>query len=362
MLKLSKLTKSFGNFNAVNEIDVEIKPGELVTFLGPSGCGKSTTLRMIAGLEEPTSGEIWIGDDLIFSREQNIDVPTEKRNLGMVFQSYALWPHMTIFENVAYPLRAQRRSKAEVREKCLAMLDLVGLSQYAETKPGNLSGGQQQRVALARALACECRILLFDEPLSNLDIRLRESMRTEIREIQLRLGITSIYVTHDQSEALAISDKIVVMDGGRIVQSGSPRGIYERPNSEFSASFLGNVTLLPVTASATSGTSTDLRLPSGAVMQTTQIADDDGNKEVSLGLRSELITLHPATDQNVHNALRGTVRSAVFLGDSTEYVIASSDGEIRARVPPYMRFDVGSAVLASIRPEDCFVIPRASKP
>ncbi|WP_246667071.1 ABC transporter ATP-binding protein [Agrobacterium sp. T29] len=354
------MTKSFGSFNAVKEIDVDIAQGELVTFLGPSGCGKSTTLRMIAGLEEPTSGQIWIGDELIFSRQQNIDVPIERRNLGMVFQSYALWPHMSIFDNVAYPLRAQKRSKSEVREKCLAMLDLVGLAKYADAKPGHLSGGQQQRVALARALACECKVLLFDEPLSNLDIRLRESMRTEIREIQLRLGITSIYVTHDQSEALAISDKIVVMDRGQIVQSGSPRQIYERPSSEFSASFLGNVTLLPVQNGGNDNGRTTLVLPSGGRIQTTQSVDENSRKDLSLGLRSELITLHAPHQSGLENALPGKVVSAVFLGDSTEYLIKTADGNVSARVPPYMRFETGSDVVMSIRPEDSFVIPRGA--
>ncbi len=360
MLKLRNVSKKFGAFTAVDNVSLDVEAGQLVTFLGPSGCGKSTTLRLIAGLEKPTEGEIMIGDDLVAAPAQDIDVSIEKRDLGMVFQSYALWPHMTIFDNVAFPLRAQKLPKSEMREKCESALALVNLSEQADKKPGQLSGGQQQRVALARALASECRLLLFDEPLSNLDVRLRESMRTEIRDIQQRLGITSIYVTHDQSEALAVSDQIVVMNGGKIVQVGSPREIYERPQSEFAATFLGSVNLFRiVSGSRTEDGKQEVTLESGQVIETSEDSETvTGQGEYSLGLRAELLRL---SDRNVGtdgNVIPGVVKRVMFLGDSIEYVISTGSGDILARVPPYVQFGKNDEVNLSIHPKDCFVVTR----
>jgi iron(III) transport system ATP-binding protein len=223
---------------AVDQLTLDLEPGELVTLLGPSGCGKTTTLRMLAGFETPTSGDILINGQTI------THLPPNKRNIGMVFQSYALFPHMTVYENVAYGLRIKQVSKSEMMDRVSKVLALMQLNTMKDRLPSLLSGGQQQRVALARAVVTEPKVLLFDEPLSNLDAKLREYMRDELRKIQQRLGITSLYVTHDQTEAMAISDKVVIMDKGRIQQSGSPRQIYMKPHNKFVANFMGKANCL----------------------------------------------------------------------------------------------------------------------
>src|SRR5438874_5312976 len=231
----------------VQSATFEVPEGELFTLLGPSGCGKTTTLRAIAGLETPDGGRIAIAGQEMFNSETGKNVPLNRREVGMVFQSYAIWPHMTVFENAAYPLRVSRHrrySKHEILEKTTALLDRVGLAAFALRPATQLSGGQQQRLALARALAREPRLLLLDEPLSNLDAQLREQMRVELKRLQRGTGVTAVYVTHDQTEALAISDRIAVMRDGRIVQVGSPKEIYSRPNSEFVANFVGRSNLL----------------------------------------------------------------------------------------------------------------------
>lgn len=232
-----------GEVVAVHNLNLTIKPGEFVALLGPSGCGKTTTLRCIAGLEQPDQGEITVNDKVVFSDKQRINLPPEKRDLSMVFQSYAIWPHMTVFENVAYGLRFKKNlSAAEIREKTEAALELVGLKHLISRYATDLSGGQQQRVAVARSIVLEPAVMLFDEPLSNLDAKLREYMRFELRNLQQQLKTTSIYVTHDQEEAMAIADRIVLMNEGEIVQSGSPEELYWRPNSEFAATFIGSGT------------------------------------------------------------------------------------------------------------------------
>ncbi len=246
-VELRGLVKKFGPVAAVDEISLDVELREIVALLGPSGCGKTTTLRCIAGLETPTSGQISIAGQLIFSAKKNI--PPEARDIGMVFQSYAIWPHMTVFKNVSYGLEMRRRSKSEIREKVTGILEMVGLPGMEGRYPSQLSGGQQQRVALARSLVAEPKILLFDEPLSNLDAKLREHMRIELKDLIKRVGITSIYVTHDQVEAMAISDRIVLMDRGKIVQSGNARELYERPSSGFIAEFLGSINFIKARSS-----------------------------------------------------------------------------------------------------------------
>ena len=233
------VTKSFGNNTVLKDFDDSFRDGEFITLLGPSGCGKTTMLRIIAGFEKPTSGEVYI-DDLLVSGPKTFVAP-EKRGIGMVFQSYAVWPHMNVFENVAYPLHIQKQSKARIREEVERVLKIVHLSQYAERLPSQLSGGQQQRVALARALVAAPKLLLLDEPLSNLDAKLRESMRFEIKEIQQRTGITVVYVTHDQTEAMAMSDRIFLINRGVVQQCGTPAEIYNQPANQFVADFLGKV-------------------------------------------------------------------------------------------------------------------------
>ncbi|WP_096185601.1 ABC transporter ATP-binding protein [Evansella halocellulosilytica] len=243
-VKLSQLLKVFPAHSgskehyAVDHIDLNINSGELVTLLGPSGCGKTTTLRMLAGFEHPNDGKIFIGN------EDVTDIPANKRDVGMVFQSYALFPHLTIYENVAYGLKIKGVAKKEVKERVEKVLDLMHLQQFRDRSPSQLSGGQQQRVALARAVVTEPKVLLFDEPLSNLDAKLRVYMREELRKLQQRLNITSLYVTHDQTEAMAISDKVVIMNDGKIEQVGSPIEIYTKPNNQFVANFMGKANFL----------------------------------------------------------------------------------------------------------------------
>jgi iron(III) transport system ATP-binding protein len=230
---------------AVDDVTLEAPEGKILTLLGPSGCGKTTTLRCLAGLERPDDGEIRFGSRVVFSRAQGVFVPPEQRHIGMVFQSYAIWPHMTVFENVAYPLRVRRVNPGEIRKRVQAALELVGLAALADRPAPYLSGGQQQRVALARALVYEPEVLLLDEPLSNLDAKVREQVREELRALQRQLNITTVYVTHDQIEALALSDVVAVMRDGKVLEVGTPRDLYERPRTRFVAQFLGTTNLLP---------------------------------------------------------------------------------------------------------------------
>ncbi|MBW6422805.1 ABC transporter ATP-binding protein [Rhizobium sp. XQZ8] len=244
---LENVTRMYGAITAVDNVNLKIKSGEFVTLLGPSGCGKTTTLRMVAGLEKNTGGRISIGDNVVSDSEKGYFVPSERRRLGMVFQSYAIWPHMTVFDNVAYPLRIRRRPDQEIRERVMKALTLVEMEKYADRPSPALSGGQQQRVAIARALVFEPEVLLLDEPLSNLDARLRTQMGDDFRELQQRLKITALYVTHDQSEAMALSDRVVVMHGGQILQVGAPEEIYRRPENRRVAAFFGTPNLLNAT-------------------------------------------------------------------------------------------------------------------
>src|SRR6266699_6642271 len=243
-IEVDRLEVRYGAVPAVCGVTFSVMPAEQLTLLGPSGCGKTTTLRAIAGLEQPVSGEIRIGGVPVYSSARRINIPAEKRGLSMVFQSYAIWPHMTVFENVAYGLRVRRTDAAELADKVHQALDMVQMRSFASRRAAQLSGGQQQRVALARAFVFSPSVLLFDEPLSNLDAKLRADIRIELRELQHRLGITSVYVTHDLEEALAMSDRIVVMRDGLIEQTGTPDEIYRLPNSAFVADFVGSANLM----------------------------------------------------------------------------------------------------------------------
>ncbi len=251
---LENVSRRFGGLAAVDGISLNVEPGEFVTLLGPSGCGKTTTLRMIAGLEHNDGGRITIGERVVSDPAAGVFIPPDRRQLGMVFQSYAIWPHMTVFNNVAYPLRIRRRPAAEIKEKVMAALRLVEMEAYAQRPAPALSGGQQQRVAIARALVFEPEVLLLDEPLSNLDAKLRAQMGEEFRALQKRLGITSLYVTHDQAEAMVLSDRVVVMQTGRILQIGAPEEIYQRPVSRAVATFIGAPNLLEARVAACHGT------------------------------------------------------------------------------------------------------------
>ena len=316
-VKITSVTKKFGDVYAVKDFNVLIKDGEFVSILGPSGCGKTTMLRMVAGFEKATEGEIAIGDAVMSKSGAAYFVPPEKRNLGMVFQSYAVWPHMNVFDNVAYPLKIKKVSKEELKERTLKALSLVHLDEYAERFPNQLSGGQQQRVALARALVGEPGLLLLDEPLSNLDAKLRESMRFEIKELQKKLGLTVIYVTHDQAEAMAMSDRIIVMYKGVIQQTDIPTKIYEEPANATVADFIGLVNFLEGEIKDGSaylhqiGCSLPLR------------ADFSG--PALIAVRPEHISMSKSG-----SGLKGKLVQKSYLGDSTDCRVAL--GEVVLRV------------------------------
>ncbi|MGH2626911.1 MAG: ABC transporter ATP-binding protein, partial [Anaerolineales bacterium] len=308
-VRLTGVTKRFGAVVAVDGVSLEIPAGKLVTLLGPSGCGKTTTLRMVAGLEYPSGGRIFIGD------EDVTPLPAANRGVTMVFQSYALFPHLTVFENVAYGLRIAKRPAAEIARRVGDVLTLVGLPDVGRRYPAQLSGGQQQRVALARALVMEPKVLLFDEPLSNLDAKLRKRVRGEIRELQQRLGITSIYVTHDQAEALALSDVIIVMNQGRVEQIGTPRDLYQYPATQFVADFIGEANLLR-------GRYADGRVSIGPLSVAFR-QEDVAPGEVMVVVRPEAINVRTDGD-----GLPGRVRTAFFMGMSNEYLIETPAGEV----------------------------------
>jgi ABC-type Fe3+/spermidine/putrescine transport system ATPase subunit len=348
-LRLVGVSKSFGEVMAVHGIDFEVGAGSMVSLIGPSGCGKTTTLRMIAGLEPLTGGRILAGSTTL--SEPGRSVPPERRDMGMVFQTYALWPHMSVEANVGYGLKRQGLATADVSGRVGEVLAMVGMSGYGARYPGQLSGGQQQRVALARAVASRPRFLLFDEPLSNLDAVLREQMRFEIRSLQKRLGITSLYVTHSQEEALALSDRIVVMDRGKVVQEGTPTEIYERPRTSFVAGFIGLTNILVLRDPASEGGSVVGTVGSGdrvraAAGRTTAL---EGRLPVSVR-PSDIRILQPgAPVREGFNALSGTVRSTVFTGGIVDYFVSTdTDAELEIRVqsmPPSLAAAGESVIL-----------------
>ena len=314
-LRLVSLRKEFPGHDggppvvAVDDVELEIGKGAMVTLLGPSGCGKTTLLRMIAGFEEPTSGEVWFGDRRVDRLAPNA------RDTAMVFQSYAIFPHLNVYENVAFGLRMQRVDKSTLERRVSEVLDLVGLTQMAGRAPSQLSGGQQQRVALARCIVLEPHVLLFDEPLSNLDAKLREQMRVEIRELQQRLGITSVYVTHDQVEAMALSDVVVVMNRGAIEQVAHPRDIYARPANRFVADFIGKANFL--VGAVVDDRHVDV---AGQVLTLGSPTSEPVGTELTLVARPESIALTRDGD-----GVPGTVTRATFLGDHAEYLVAVPD-------------------------------------
>jgi iron(III) transport system ATP-binding protein len=363
MIRVENLRKAFktqeGGVDALDGITFEVKPGSFFTLLGPSGCGKTTTLRSVAGLERPDEGEITIGDRKVFSSRERIFIPGNKRNVGMVFQSYAIWPHMTVFKNVAYPLKAKYRPREEVRQKVAKALKLVGLEDLGDRLAPRLSGGQQQRVALARALVAEPSVLLLDEPLSNLDAKLRNQMRWELKELQRRLGTTTLYVTHDQIEALAISDEIALMNRGRIVQLGTPREIYARPVNEFAADFIGAANIIRgrLVGMADSEGRTRVETAVGTLVATQRGQGDQNEKEVLVAFRPEQVKIfsrgQPATTENV---LRGELQGFTYLGESTELHVVVGGQKIQAKGEPNMALQHGAELYLHIPIADCLVI------
>lgn len=350
-LTLEELVKEFPGprgtvVRAVDQVDVTLERGQLMTLLGPSGCGKTTTLRLIAGFEESTAGRI-----VLDGRVMN-DVPANRRGMAMVFQSYAIFPHLDVYENVAYGLRVQRLAENEIKRRVLAVLELVEMAGLERRQPAQLSGGQQQRVALARALVMEPKVLLFDEPLSNLDARLRLQMREQIRAIQQQLGITAVYVTHDQSEAMALSDVIVVMNQGRVEQIGPPPDLYRRPSSAFVADFIGKANLVPGVVERVDGESVSVRAL-GIRLQVPTDGPAPSPGQITLVIRPDAVNLVDAVD-----GCSGLVQRATFLGGSVEYEVEVAgerlsivENDPRCRTPLPVGSEVGVMIL-----EDCLAM------
>jgi spermidine/putrescine transport system ATP-binding protein len=363
-VRLIELTKSFGDVVAVDGVSVDIRAGEFFSLLGPSGCGKTTTLRMIGGFELPTSGRVELrGRDVTME-------PPERRPVNMVFQSYALFPHLSVFDNVAFGLRRRKVPDTEARRRTHAALELVHLTGYDRRGPGELSGGQQQRVALARALVCEPQVLLLDEPLGALDLKLRRQLQVELKRVQTEVGITFVYVTHDQEEALALSDRIAILNGGRIEQLGTPEELYDRPRTRFVADFVGTTNLLTGTVGSVAGGVAVLELAAGGRC----LVGADGlapGAVVEIALRPEALELAPRSDPEVAvgqgtagSGLRGTIEQSAYLGTSISYQVRTEGGgRVVANVPrTHERFVTGALVELRWRLDDVLVLGQPVTP
>lgn len=328
-------TKTLGTVTAVGDFNLNVKEGECFSFLGPSGCGKTTTLRMIAGFEDLSEGEIYLGGKPVSIRAKNLYVPPEDRGLGMVFQAFAVWPHMNIFDNVAFPLKVQKRPRAEIQERVAKALKHCSLDGMEKVFPSDLSGGQQQRIALARAIVTNPKVMLLDEPLSNLDPKLRESMRFEIKKLQKEFNFTIIFVTHDQSEAMALSDRMLVMDMGKVVQIGTPTELYNKPTSRFVHSFLGQSNF------------TDVDIVGGRVYPKGDHSQPLGVDAPAGAASTMVLATRPNTiDMNHEEGFRAKVIKRAFLTDFTEYFVAIGDQVILVQTPHRNMFHAG---------DDCFL-------
>jgi iron(III) transport system ATP-binding protein len=346
LVELRALSKHYGSHAAVDNVSLKIDHGQLVCLLGPSGCGKTTTLRLIAGFVEPSGGQIQVGDRIVSSPERTL--PPEQRNMSMIFQSYALWPHMTVAENVAYGLKLRKIDRATIAKKLSAILATTQLAAFADRYPGELSGGQQQRVALARALIVEPETLLLDEPLSNLDANLREEMRFEVRRLHDAYRYTTVYVTHDQSEAMTTADLIAVMNRGKIEQSGSPEEIYNRPRSEFVARFIGS-------SNVVKGKTLDASRISfaGAALRCDRASLAAGG-ETAISIRQHDIRLLSAAPSSEENIVPATVVRQVFLGGTRDYIVEAKDGtQLRVVAPAEQNIGQGSSIWIHLPPEHC---------
>jgi iron(III) transport system ATP-binding protein len=364
MLRVERLSKIFENttdqiVGGIRDAGFELGAGTFFTLLGPSGCGKTTTLRCIAGLETPDDGVIAIDDRCLFDVKARVNVPVEQRAIGMVFQSYAIWPHMTVAENVAFPLTvAKRHKRAEIAEAVRRALAVVDLDGFQERSATRLSGGQQQRVALARAIVHEPRLLLLDEPLSNLDAQLRDDMRGELKRLQSKIGITTVYVTHDQSEALALSDRIAVIEAGRISQIGSPQDIYFRPANPFVARFVGATNLLPGRLLEASGGRGQVEVLSGRKIQCVVPQSIEDPAAVSVSIRPESIRLAPLPLAGEgDNCLAGRITGVTFLG-ATRRVDVESDGvALQVAIAADLPLQADGEVWLTFPPERTVALP-----
>ncbi|MBL8702850.1 MAG: ABC transporter ATP-binding protein [Alphaproteobacteria bacterium] len=359
-IEVDNLSIRYGHVTAVETVSFTVEPGRQLTLLGPSGCGKTSTLRAVAGLERPTAGAIRIGGRPVFDSSAGINVPAEQRGMSMVFQSYAIWPHMTVFENVAYGLRVRKESGKALDEKVRHALELVKMGAYADRNASQLSGGQQQRVALARACAFQPSVLLFDEPLSNLDAKLRAEMRIELRELQRRIGVTSLYVTHDLEEALAMSDRIVVMRQGLVEQAGTPGDIYNHPRTEFVADFVGSANLVDgeVVAERTTADRITLRVDGMHLVEGVTRGRRHGGT-ATLSLRTVHLKVgaaRPAGDTNVWPV--ELIRS-VFLGDMTQLHLRWGKRELIARQTGPAPVADGAQAWLQAAPETCILLDPA---
>ena len=356
-IEIQNLFKRFKDVVAINRIQLEVNQGELLTLLGPSGCGKTTTLRCIAGLEKPEEGDIVIDGQSMLSEGF---VQPSKRGIGMVFQNYAVWPHMKVFNNIVYGLKLQKLSRQSIQEKAQKVLELVGLEGLEDRYPAQLSGGQQQRVALARALVTNPKLLLLDEPLSNLDAKLREELRFEIKSLVRRMGITSVYVTHDQAEAMVISDRIAVMDSGNVVQIGTPNEIYEKPANKFVADFIGTMNFI-------SGEIVQALQETDAIYVRTEIGEKmlckmPGEKEILPGekvyasIRPEDVEVFTDPPQTGENLFRGTIAHKAYLGNFLFFFVNINDTMIRVQVPHHMPQEEGEELYLFLNPEKCMIL------
>ena len=367
MLKVDRLSKQFiergrkAPVQAVSDVSFVVEDGVFLTLLGPSGCGKTTTLRAVAGLERPDAGTIKLDGMTLFSSEKKVDVPAHKRGLGMVFQSYAIWPHMNVFENVAFPLRVvekrNRLSRAEIKEKVSHILNVVQLYDLGDRPATDLSGGQQQRLALARALISEPRLLLLDEPLSNLDAKLREDLRFELKRLQREVGITTLYVTHDQAEALSMSNVVAVMNNGVIQQVGHPREIYERPASAFVADFIGTSNFIEGKVTGRNGGGVYEITTGGGVLLASLAEEIPQGRKVIAAVRPEQIELTEGQADFRPGVWKGVIRERAFLGEALDYIVEAGSLRIKVRANSSLNIPTGTEVSLTIPPHSCSLLP-----
>lgn len=358
-IRIADLSKDYVSddkrIHALAHVDLTIPANRIFTLLGPSGCGKTTLLRCIVGLESPDAGEITIGEEIVFSKNKGIFVPPERRGLGMVFQTYAIWPHMTVFDNVAYPLQARREPKEDIRKKVGRTLKFVQLEGFENRPATKLSGGQQQRVALARALVAEPKVILFDEPLSNLDAKLREETRKELRSFLGELKITAVYVTHDRMEALSLSDVIAVMKDGAIVEIGAPKKIYFDSDHPFVADFIGRANLIEGRVAGQDEAHTLVDSAIGAVACRKRGGLPTG-KAVMLCIRPEFIRVVKADDHPARNRFHGRVETLVFVGEAYEGEIRIGDTRLIVRIGPETGVVEGDEITITVAPDHCVML------
>ena len=364
-IQIEKLKLQYGKFTALHEFDLTIEDGESLVLLGQSGCGKTSAMRCIAGLERPTAGKITIGGEVVFNGAAGVNLPPNKRNVGMVFQSYAIWPHMTVFENVAYSLVTRKMAKGDIQKKVTEALTTVGLRDFAQRGASLLSGGQMQRVALARSLVMQPGALLLDEPLSNLDARLRDRLRVELRELQLRLGLTCVYVTHDQSEAFALADRVAIMQGGRIVQIDTPQNIYSNPATSQIADFLGVSNVFPCHVAKIDAGRVAVRLTGYDLIVHSSLPLPAGTDKTSLCIRPESFRIGPASAQEVipesiPNRWLGKVIVSSFQGGHVQYAVQLDQGPELSVIQPTAEGPVlngGDRVIVSLDAAAVQVLP-----